>query len=158
MRPQLLSSEAACTSDSVTEATIHFVQVLLDFFVLILSSVLCVFSMRVSSFIKTEATANRKLESSVRVGYSLSASEAGSHYPSVSVAWRADGAVWPDGVHTSCAVFSNVRRPAPNGRRLHGPLSHGISSWACRLSSLPGSSTVTLAASVFKSNMLYDAK
>ncbi|VDO21575.1 unnamed protein product [Heligmosomoides polygyrus] len=48
------------------EATIHFVQVLLDFFVLILSSVLCVFSMRVSSFIKTEATANRKLESSVR--------------------------------------------------------------------------------------------
>ncbi|KAK6026536.1 hypothetical protein OSTOST_07483 [Ostertagia ostertagi] len=50
-----------------TEAIIHFVQMLLDFFVLILSSVLCACSMRITTMAKTEATGNRRLESPIRI-------------------------------------------------------------------------------------------
>uniref|UniRef100_A0A7I4Y7Y3 GPI ethanolamine phosphate transferase 2 n=1 Tax=Haemonchus contortus TaxID=6289 RepID=A0A7I4Y7Y3_HAECO len=49
-----------------TEAAIHFVQVLLDFFVLILSSILCGCSIRITTMAKTEATGNRRLESPIR--------------------------------------------------------------------------------------------
>ncbi|WKX96478.1 hypothetical protein Q1695_012708 [Nippostrongylus brasiliensis] len=51
---------------TTTEAVIHFVQVLLDFFVLILAGVLCAFSMRLTVLVKDEAIENRKLESVIR--------------------------------------------------------------------------------------------
>ncbi|CAJ0606695.1 unnamed protein product [Cylicocyclus nassatus] len=49
------------------EAIIHFIQVLLDFFVLILSSILCIVAMRISVMIKGSGSGvNRKLESPIR--------------------------------------------------------------------------------------------
>ncbi|KHJ95479.1 hypothetical protein OESDEN_04580 [Oesophagostomum dentatum] len=49
------------------EAVIHFVQVVLDFFVLILSSVLCIAAMRISVMVTSpEENGNRKLESPIR--------------------------------------------------------------------------------------------
>ncbi|KAK6734291.1 hypothetical protein RB195_017833 [Necator americanus] len=49
------------------EAVIHFIQVVLDFFVLILSSVLCIAAMRISIMVRSpESTGNRKLETTIR--------------------------------------------------------------------------------------------
>ncbi|KAK6041620.1 hypothetical protein COOONC_20875 [Cooperia oncophora] len=49
-----------------TEAIIHFIQMLLDFSVLILSCVLCACSMRITTMAKTEVTGNRRLEPPIR--------------------------------------------------------------------------------------------
>ncbi|VDK68959.1 unnamed protein product [Cylicostephanus goldi] len=49
------------------EASIHFIQVLLDFVVLILSSILCIVAMRISIMVKGSGNGvNRKLESPIR--------------------------------------------------------------------------------------------
>ncbi|KAL6735138.1 hypothetical protein Aduo_005610 [Ancylostoma duodenale] len=49
------------------EAAIHFVQVLLDFFVLILSGVMCIAAIRISVMLRApESSGNRKLESAIR--------------------------------------------------------------------------------------------
>ncbi|KJH44329.1 hypothetical protein DICVIV_09645, partial [Dictyocaulus viviparus] len=53
-------------SATKNEAVIHFVQVLLDFFVMVLSSIFCVMSMRISFMITTIEINNNRLESPVR--------------------------------------------------------------------------------------------
>ncbi|KAK5967446.1 hypothetical protein GCK32_002660, partial [Trichostrongylus colubriformis] len=48
------------------EAVIHFIQMMLDFFVLLLSSILCAFAIRIATMVKAETTGNRRLESPIR--------------------------------------------------------------------------------------------
>ncbi|EYB84406.1 hypothetical protein Y032_0317g2325 [Ancylostoma ceylanicum] len=55
------------SDNEIAEAAIHFIQVLLDFFVLILSSIMCIVAIRISVMVKApESNGNRKLESSIR--------------------------------------------------------------------------------------------
>ncbi|KIH46046.1 hypothetical protein ANCDUO_23903 [Ancylostoma duodenale] len=54
--------------NEIAEAAIHFVQVLLDFFVLILSGVMCIAAIRISVMVRApESSGNRKLESAIRI-------------------------------------------------------------------------------------------